>query len=276
MKEPIFTLDGSTEAIEAIATQVLVYLPRIATAILVLILGWLLAWLLRFLLVRGMGRLDQLWQHLVSKRGLEHLQRRHPPVRMIGEVVFWLVLLLFITLATEILGLDIFRTWLREIVNYLPLAIAGLLIVFVGYVVSSLARELVTSAAVSAEMVHDELLGRATQFIILFIAIIIGIDQIGIDIAFLSIIAGISLATMLGGVALAFGLGTRTHVSNIIAANQLRQVYQVGDIVSIGDIKGRILDIMVSRVIIETEAGNVDVPAKLFDEQVTILIEKGL
>jgi hypothetical protein len=73
---------------------------------------------------------------------------------------------------------------------------------------------------------------------------------------------------------LAFGLGARTHVSNIIAANQLRQRYQDGDIIRIGDIEGRILAITVSRVTIETESGNVDVPAKLFDEQVTVIIEK--
>jgi small-conductance mechanosensitive channel len=80
---------------------------------------------------------------------------------------------------------------------------------------------------------------------------------------------------MLGGIALAFGLGARTHVSNIIAANQMRQIYQVGDRVRVGDIEGKIMDIMVARVIIETESGTVDVPAKIFDEQVTMVVEKG-
>ena len=49
----------------------------------------------------------------------------------------------------------------------------------------------------------------------------------------------------------------------------------LGDRVRIDDIEGRIIDIMVSRVIIDTEAGRIDVPAKLFDEQVTIITEKG-
>ena len=145
----------------------------------------------------------------------------------------------------------------------------------VGFIVSSLVRDLVTSALASAGLSHGELLGRTTQVIILFITIIIGMDQIGIDIAFLSVVVSIILGTMFGGIALAFGLGARTHVSNIIAANQLQQIYQVGDRVRIDDIDGRIRDITVSRVIIETETGSVDVPAKLFDEQITIITEKG-
>jgi small-conductance mechanosensitive channel len=192
----------------------------------------------------------------------------------VGEVVFWLVILIFVTLATEITGLSIFGSWLKQAATYLPLAIAGLLIVLVGFVVSSLFRDLVASNAASAGLSQGDLLARTVQVVIMLTAIILGIDQIGIDIMFLSVMVGIILATMLGGLALAFGLGARTHVSNIIAANQLRQRYQDGDIIRIGDIEGRILAITVSRVTIETESGNVDVPAKLFDEQVTVIIEK--
>ncbi len=275
MLESDSILHALVAGFQSMTAQALAYLPRITAAVLLLVLGWLLARLLRLLVVRTIGSLDRLWRKLISKRGLDHLQPRHPPARIVGELVFWLLMLIFVTLATEILGLGVFGTWLKQIFTYLPLATVGLLIILVGFVVSSLARDLVASAAASAGLSHGDLLARAAQIIILFIAIVIGIDQIGIDIAFLSVIAGIILATMLGGIALAFGLGARNHVSNIIAANQLRQIYQVGDKVRIGEIEGHVMDIMISRVIIETEAGSVDIPAKLFDEQVTILIEKG-
>ena len=49
-----------------------------------------------------------------------------------GELVFWLLMLIFVTLATDILGLGIFGIWLKEIVTYLPLAVVGLLIVLIG------------------------------------------------------------------------------------------------------------------------------------------------
>jgi len=275
MNESSSILQGLTTGFQNMAAQLLTFLPRIVIALLLLVLGWFVARLFSKLVIRAINHLDLLWQRLITKRGYAHLQSRHPPTRIVGQLVFWLLMLIFVTLATEILGLDIFGVWLKEIVTYLPLAVAGLLIILVGFIVSSLVRDLVTSAADSAKLSHGELLGRTAQFIILVTAIIIGIDQIGIDIAFLTVVAGIILASMLGSIALAFGLGARTHVSNIIAANQLRNFYRVGDTVQIGDIEGKIIDISLSRVMIETETGSVDVPAKLFDEEVTIITEKG-
>ncbi len=275
MNDSASIFESTSTVFQNMGGQVLQYLPNVAVAVVLLVFGWLLAKLARLLVVRMIGSLDHVWQRFVSRRGLEHMQSRQPPTRLVGELVFWLLMLVFVTLATEVLGLDVFGTWLKQIVAYLPLAAAGLLIVLVGFVVSSLARNLVASAASTAGLARSDLLARSAQIIILFIAIILGIDQIGIDIMFLSVVTSIVLATMLGGIALAFGLGARNHVSNIIASNQLRQIYHIGDRVRIGDIEGRVMNITLSRVILETENGSVDVPAKLFDEQITMLLEKG-
>jgi len=275
MNESLSTIELLTAGFQNLASQALLYLPKIIAAVVVLLLGWLLARLLSLLVVRGIGRIERFWRKLITKPGQVEVVSRQPPTRMMGELVFWLLMLIFVTLAGEILGVQIFSTWMHDVFAYLPLAAAGLLIVLVGFAVSSLARDLVLSAANSAELENGELLARTTQIIILFIAVILGIDQIGIDVLFLSVLAGIILSTMLGGIALAFGLGARTHVSNIIAVNQLRHLYQAGDRIRIGDIEGRLLDITISRVVIETEVGSVSVPAKLFDEQVVTIIEKG-
>ena len=275
MNESISIFEGLVNTFQSIVAQTQVYLPKILAVILLLVVGWLLARTLRMVVVRIIGRLDQVWQRLIARRGDAKLQPRQPPARIVGELVFWISMLIFVALATEVLGLDIFAIWLKQIVTYLPLAVAGMLIVLVGFVVSSLARDLVSSAASSAGLSHGDLLARTIQVVILLTAVVLGIDQIGIDIMFLSVIAGVVLAAVLGGIALAFGLGARHHVSNIIASNQLRQIYQVGDLVRIGDMEGRIVDIMVSRVIIESDTGTIDIPAKIFDEQVTTIIEKG-
>jgi len=274
MNESASIFDGLATAFQTLISQVLGYLPKVTLALLVLVLGWALARLMRFLVVRTIARLDRLWQRMIVKKELVHLQPRNPPTLIVGELVFWLLMLVFITFATNILGLGIFGTWIKSAVSYLPVIAAGLLIVLVGFVVSSLVRDLVATATASAGLSNGGLLARIVQIIILFTAIILGINQIGIDIVFLADVVGIILAAVLGGVALAFGLGARTHVSNLIAANQLKQLYQVGDTVQIGDIEGRIVDILVSRVVIDTEQGSVDVPAKIFDEQVTIITEK--
>jgi len=274
MNESVSIFDGLATAFQNLISQVVGYLPKVMLALVVLIFGWILARLMRLLVVRTIARLDRLWQRMIVKKELVHLQPRNPPTLIVGELVFWLLMLVFITFAANILGLGIFGIWLKSAVSYLPVIAAGLLIVLVGFVVSSLVRDLVATATASAGLSNGGLLARITQIIILFTAIILGINQIGIDIIFLSDVVGIILAAVLGGIALAFGLGARTHVSNLIAANQLKQLYQIGDTVRIGEIEGRIVDILVSRIVIDTENGSVDVPAKIFDEQVTMITDK--
>lgn len=275
MNESVSIYQEFANGLLNIATQAVAYLPKVIVAVVLLVLGWLLARLMRLLIIRGISHLDHMWHSLFSKDEKERPRHRRRPPRIAGELVFWLLILVFITLAGEILGIDVFSVWLKEIFTFLPTAASGLAIVFVGFIVSSLTRDLVLSAADTAELSHGDLLARTAQLVILFIAVILGIDQIGLDIFFLTVIAGIVLATMLGGLALAFGLGAQVHVSNIIAANELRKIYHTGDNVRIGDVEGRVLDITLSRVIIENETGTVDVPAKIFDEEVTIIVEKG-
>ena len=275
MNESMFSLEKFSQGIQLAIEQVYHFAPKLIAAILILIIGWLLAKLLRVGVSKLIGQLDQAWKKLLARGGYTSLQTRQPPMTVIGQAVYWLVILIALTFAAEILSLDIFVTGLKEILGYLPLVIGAILIMLVGFIISTFVRDLVASAAVSADISHAELLANSAQLVVLFIAIVLGIEQVGINTYFLSIVSGIVLAAILGGFAIAFGLGARTHVSNIIAANQLRQIYQIGDQVQIGDVEGRIIDIFATRVVLENENGRIDIPAKLFDEAISFIVEKG-
>ena len=264
-------LTGVTE----ITGQMVAYMPRVLAAIAVLFAGWFIAKLIRMLSDQVISGLDRFWHRAVLRSGLEQLQPRYPPAKIAAEILFWLIILLFITLAAQILGLGVFVDWLTNVVAYLPVLLAGLLIVLAGFVVSSLTRDLVTATALSAGMVQGDLLGRAAQIVILLTAIILGIDQIGIDVMFLAVVSGIILSATLGAVALAFGIGARVHASNIIAAHQLQQIYKPGERVRIGEVSGKIIEITATRVVLDSSEGRINIPARLFDESVSTLLAEG-
>jgi small-conductance mechanosensitive channel len=73
-------------------------------------------------------------------------------------------------------------------------------------------------------------------------------------------------------VALAVGLGARSEVSNIIAVHYLSRAYAVGQRVRIGEADGRIVEIGLTGVALETSRGRLHVPAKEFSEQVSCLV----
>ena len=254
--------------------QVATYLPRLLLAVAVMVLGWLVARGVRAVSVRLLLGLDLLWQRLIAHKGLERLQPRYPPARVAGEILFWVVVLFFMAGAASLLGLGTFVAWISKLTTYIPILLTGLFIIIAGIIVSSLLRELVVSGAERAGMQRSDLLGRIVQFTVLLTATAIGVDQIGINISFLSIIVGVALAATFGSVALAFGIGAQTYMSNVIAAHQLKQLYQIGDRLRIGGIEGTVIELSPTKVILGTAKGRVIIPAKLFEEAVAEMPER--
>lgn len=250
------------------------HLPNILGSVLLILVGWLLARALRSTIIRLSGRLDGLVRKQATDDFLKRFGVERPVSNVIGSIVFWLVLLLFFTAATETLGLPVLATWLSGVSYYLPRILVAALIILAGLLAGNLAREAISAAATTAGLNYGQLLGRAVYVIILLIAIVTAVDQLGIESRFLTLTITIVIAALIGGAALAFGLGSRTTVSNIIAAHYLRQVYRVGDDVKIGAVHGKILEIRPTCVILEGLDSRVLVPAKDFSETASMLITK--
>lgn len=250
------------------------HLPNILGSVLLILVGWLLARALRSTIIRLSGRLDGLVRKQATDDFLKRFGVERPVSNVIGSIVFWLVLLLFFTAATETLGLPVLATWLSGVSYYLPRILVAALIILAGLLAGNLAREAISAAATTAGLNYGQLLGRAVYVIILLIAIVTAVDQLGIESRFLTLTITIVIAALIGGAALAFGLGSRTTVSNIIAAHYLRQVYRVGDDVKIGAVHGKIVEIRPTCVILEGLDSRVLVPAKDFSETASMLITK--
>jgi len=103
-------------------------------------------------------------------------------------------------------------------------------------------------------------------------ALIIGLDQIGIDVALLVALAVVAFAAPVISLALAFGLGARRYAGNLIGARTARSHLSVGLRVRIGDVEGEVLEIMPTQIALNTDAGKVLVPAGYMDEQLVTIM----
>lgn len=265
---PVFALFRSMLA--NMKESLIELLPNLVGALAVLGIGLIVAYILRVIsnrILRNFGRfLPE-----------SSIRARFDPVRMersaniVSRLLYWVVLLLFLTAATEILGLPVFTTWLGGVARYLPKILVAVLIVAAGFIGSVIVRETVSSAALSAGIAHGKVLGGIASYTLIIITVFIGIQEVGINIEFLTIIIVILLAGMLLGAALAFGLGARTSVSNILASHYLQKYFLVGQTVRIGGMEGRIVEFAATSVILESQEGRIHVPAVQFEEMISVL-----
>ena len=249
------------------------FLPNLIAAVVVFLIGVLIAFLFQAMMKRFVRNLDRLILHQKFRKRVRQL-RLERSADLIGRILYWIIIIFFLTAATEIMGLPIVTTWLSGIVQYLPNIIVAVVIVFTGIIGGGLLRDVVSTAAASAGMIYGDVLGKIAYYAILFIAILIGINQVGIEIALLSGLIYISLAAILLGAALAFGLGARTSVNNILCSYYLQSIYREGFTIKIGEIAGQIVQITPTAVILDTTDGQVSIPAKAFSETPATLLKR--
>ena len=258
-----------TQIIEASAA----YMPKFLGAVVLFAVGWIVARLLRTLIERLGSRLDTALAHARERTGFAALQWRWPVSRILGQVVFWVVILFFVTTVAGTLGLPGFVEWLGRVIEYVPSVVAAGLVILVGYWLSGILTRFVRSVTATAGYPQAETLGRLAGGLTLLVAVVIGLEQLRFDISLLVNLITIAAAAALGGLALAFGLGAGPSVKNIIAARYLGKVYHIGQRVRVGETEGRILELNATSVVLETGDGRAVVPAQVFQDQVSLVIE---
>lgn len=274
MNEGAALSDEMSRIATLIVDRVVQYLPSIGGAVLLLLAGWVLAKFLRALTGRVLALLDGIVGRLFSARVAGRL-RLARSANVLGALVFWAVLLFFVTAATHLLGLQTFTEWLARLLDYLPALVVGLLIVAAGYILSRFVADLILGATTQLAPAQRMVAARAAQITILVAAILVGADQIGIRVTFIAVFAGITAGAVAGGVIIAISLGSRTHVANLIGMQQLRQHFELGQRIRVAGFEGRILEFTQHAVVLETDDGRVAVPGRTFSEQAVELIAQG-
>jgi Mechanosensitive ion channel, conserved TM helix len=253
---------------------VVTYVPVALTALVVMLLGWLAALLVRSLVRRALQSMDWVFARFSrSTRRSEALTRATS--QAVATVAFWIVLLVFGASALRILGGSLFERWTENLLGYLPSAIGGVIIIVLGFTGGTLARNVLEQASLGLGVGQSSFLGRLAQAVLVLAGIVIGIDQLGVNVNFLIQLTTVTAAAVFGGIALVFALGTRQHLANLIGAHYARKHYTPGDFVRIGAIEGRILEISDGCVFIETQQGDVSVPGEQFSQQPFVKLRKG-
>ena len=248
--------------------------PRLVAAAVLLALGVLLAVLLRLLAVRVVVAVERALPGHALRTTFAGVARERRVADIVGTVVFWAVLLFFVATAADALGLPLLSSVVATLSLFVPRVFAAVLIVVAGLLLGDLARGAVTATAVGARAAFGPGLGQLVRVAIVIAAILIAVAELGVDIALLTAIFSVALAALLGGFALAFGLGARTAISNIIGSHYLRQTFEVGQTVRIGGIEGKIAELTATAVVLDGPEGRTIVPAKHGSEMPATLLRR--
>lgn len=259
------------ETFSAFTREIVEHAPQLIGAVILLFLGWFVGYVLSLGTGKIIDGFDNLYRRVGQPEGERQERIRRSYSVVIRKTVFWIVMIFFITAAANTLGWKMFSDWMNKVVLYLPNLVAGLLIILIGFLLSMGARAATLSTAESIGVQQSSLLATIAQVVILFTALVIGVQQIGIDVGFLTTLMIVVIGIFLAGGVLAFSLGSTTLVANIIGAQSIRKHCRIGEHVKIGNIEGTLAEVTQTAIILDTGQGRSVVPAKLFLEHTTAL-----
>ena len=183
-------LDQLSGPFAEMMSQIMTYLPHLLAGVLLLLVAWLAAMIVRSLANRAL-KATQWDEKFVEQAGMS------PMGDNVGNVLFWLVILMFLPAVLGVMQLegmlDPVRNMVGETLAMLPNIFAAAIIVLAGWLVAKILRGLVTNllAAVGADKLgetagmQDRLelskLAGLLVFILVFVPVLIaGLDALQI------------------------------------------------------------------------------------------------
>lgn len=211
-------IDMLLDPVKAALIQIAHFLPKLALAFVVVLVGWLLARAARFAVVKALRAAN--FPVLTERAGLDSFLREGgigiDTTAILGALMSWIVLVAALLIAFNGLDLGYVTDLLGRIAVFLPHLIAALLILVFGMYFASFAGSTVAMYCRSARIQDADVLGTLVRYTILVFVVVIALEHIGLggDIlrgAFLIVLAGVVLA-----LALAFGLGGKGWAQDLL------------------------------------------------------------
>jgi small-conductance mechanosensitive channel len=275
--DPKVWLEIITSALTEMLNRVAAFLPNLIGALFVLLVGGLLAWLAQRVARRVLARLG--FDHLAERVGVTDALSRAgvtmPASHLVGRAIYWLMLLTFLMIATESLGLTAAATALQALVAYLPRVLGAAIVLVGGALLGQFLGKATQALAAGSGVEFHATLGHAVQYTVLTMAVILSVDQLGLNMTLLNDVLSNLLTVAGAGLALTFALGSREAVRNLLAGFYAKDLFEIGQEVELDGYAGTLEAIGPLKSVIVATEGSITVPnSALMDERVITVEHK--
>ena len=252
------------------------FVPVIISAIVVLLVGWIISKIIFKFVHRALigMKFDQMTEKIQLDKLLNKIKPELSASLILAKVFYWLLMLLFITSAANVLGWEMLTDGISAFMAYLPTLWISLIIFIIGVYIADLVKNMVYTAADSIGVSGAKAIANIVYYLLFIFIAITALNQAGINTEIITSNLTIILASILLAFALSYGIASRHLVTNMLSSFYSKGKFKEGQLIRVGDVEGIIESIDSISVTIATKGGKVVMPSKiLIEESVTILAE---
>ncbi|MEL6974414.1 MAG: mechanosensitive ion channel domain-containing protein [Bacteroidota bacterium] len=239
-------------------------LPKIIGALIILTIGWLVTKIVLFVLgkVMKLAKMDKLSDKINEMDLFGKGSFKLDIIKIVLGFVKWVLLLVFLIVAADILSWEIISTEIGNLLRYLPRLFSALALMMIGLYVGNFVKNTVKKLFESLEFSGSNVVSNLLFYIIVIFISITALNQAGIDTTIITNNITMILGAFLLAFAIGVGLGSRDIITDLLRSFYTRRTYAVGDKVVIGDLAGSIEAIENNSVTLMTKSGKYVIPIK--------------
>ena len=249
-------------ALRDLTTRAVAFAPKLIAAIALLLVGWLVGRLLAATcrrLLEGLKVEEVLeragWTEALARAGV-----KAAPLDILARLVFWSLLLVFVVMAAENLGLGFSAVPLRAFLQYLPRVFGAILLLVAGIVLATVAGGAVGASLARIDFDQHALLAGLVRGLVVVLTVIAVIEHLGFDLSGVAQVLTNLLTIFALAIALTFAFGGRDVAREILAGHYARERFEVGERLEVDGETGRVASIGTVHTELETDDGNVLLP----------------
>lgn len=249
--------------------QFLGVIPNLLGAILIFIIGWIIAKVVARIIKTILKRIgiDQLAERLNDIDIVQQTNIKLVPSILFSKLVYYFLLLIFSIVAAEILQLEPVTDMVTKIIDYIPMAISGALVLVVGVVIAEALKNIVLTTTQSLGIPSAKIIGSFVFYFVLLMSIITALTQLGIDTNFIATNLSIIIGGGVAAFALGYGLASKDTMANFLASFYSKDRFAIGDVISVDDLKGEIIYMDSNALTLQTEDAKVIVPLSILTNE---------
>jgi hypothetical protein len=198
--------------------QLVNFVPKLLAVIVILFFGWIIAKFARKAVKRALdfAQFDKYAQKSGLESFMSHGNFNLTLSGIISQVVYWLVIVLFITTGASALGLSEVAVFLQQLANYLPHIIVAILVVIFGTLLARFINRLLFAWLYSIKFSHALTVSTSAEYGIQILAIFVALEQLGVGMQLIYSLFVIVFGAFFLALAIAFGLGGKDWAAKVI------------------------------------------------------------
>ncbi|QVL46458.1 MAG: hypothetical protein KFB94_05065 [Methylophilaceae bacterium] len=213
-----YQLDVFLASLNQFWVQLVNFVPKLLAVIVILFFGWMIAKLVRTA-VKHILELVK-FDNFAQKSGLEAFMNSGDVnvtlSGIISQVVYWLVIIMFVITGANMLGLSEVAQLLHDLAAYLPRIILAILVMIFGTLLARFINRLVFAWLHSIKFERALVVSTTVEYGIQILALFIALEQLGIGVQLINSLFVIVFGAIFLALALAFGLGGRDRAAKVI------------------------------------------------------------